>query len=172
MDASQEKSYQKLVQNLEELTKLYRQLLDVIRKEKEYLIAVDIEKLEINNTEKENLLSKIRNQDSARERYAREFAHLIGGDSNNPRLLELAKILHGSEAEKRLRSIHSMLEMLVVRVTTLNKDNETYAQSALSTLNGALANVKDTLAGKNTYARKGQMEYGPHKSGNFVKKEA
>ena len=172
MDASQEKSYQKLVQNLEELTKLYRQLLDVIRKEKEYLISVEIEKLEANNSEKEALLSKIRSQDLARERYAREFSHLIGGDGTAPKLLELAKILHGTDAEKRLRSIHSMLEMLVLRVTTLNKENEIYAQSALNNLNGALSNVKDTLAGKTTYARKGHMEYGPHKAGNFVKREA
>lgn len=172
MDASQEKSYHKLVQNLEDLTKLYRQLLEVVRKEKDLLIVADIDKLEINNSEKENLLAKIRSQDSARERYAKEFANLIGGDTQNPRLLELAKLLHGTEAEKRLRTIHSMLEMLVQRVTSINKENETYAQSALNSLNGALGNVKDTLSGKKTYARKGQMEYGPHRSGNFVKKEA
>lgn len=172
MDASQEKSYLKLVQNLEDLTKLYRQLLEVVRKEKEFLIAADIDKLDVNNSEKENLLSKIRSQDSARERYAKEFANLIGGDSQSPRLLDFAKLLHGTDAEKRFRTIHSMLEMLVSRVTSINKENEAYAQSAVNALSGALTNVKETLSGKKTYARKGQMEYGPHKAGNFVKREA
>ncbi len=172
MDASQEKSYNKLVQNLEELTKLYRQLLDVVRKEKEYLVAADIENLDLINGEKEQLLAKIRSQDAARDRYAKEFANQIGGDAQNPRLIDFAKILTGTDAEKRLRTLHSMLEMVVGRVTTLNKENETYAKSALSFLHGAMANVKDTLGGKKTYARKGQMEYGPHKAGNFIKREA
>ncbi len=172
MDASQDKAYQKLVLNLEELTKLYRQLLEIVRKEKELLIAADIDNLDLNNKEKEALLYKIRSQDAARERYAKEFARLIGGDTASPRLLDLAKILHGTAEEKRLRTIHSMLEMIVTRVAALNKENEEFAQSALSALNGAMGNVKDTLAGKKTYARKGKMEYGPDRAGNFVKKEA
>jgi flagellar biosynthesis/type III secretory pathway chaperone len=172
MDASQDKAYQKLVNNLEELTKLYRQLLDIVRKEKELLLAADIAKLDENNKDKEALLYKIRTQDSARERYAKEFARLIGGDTASPRLLDLAKILHGTDEEKRLRTIHSMLEMIVSRVQSLNKENEEYAQSALGILNGAMTNVKETLAGKKTYARKGKMEYGPDRAGNFVKKEA
>jgi hypothetical protein len=172
LNVEHEKSYQKLILNLEDLTKLYRQLLEIVRKEKELLIAADIEKLAENNKEKENLLYKIRSQDSARERYAKEFAQVIGGDVTNPRLLDFAKILTGTGAEKRIRTIHSMLEMIVSRVQALNKENEEYAQSALSALNGAMGNVKDTLAGKKTYARKGKMEYGPDRAGNFVKKEA
>lgn len=169
---SHDKSFQKLVLNLEELTKLYRQLLEVVRKEKEFLIAADIHKLDECNKDKEALLYKIRTQDAARERYAKEFANLIGADTNNPRLLDFARILHGTGEEKRLRTLHSMLEMIVTRVQTLNKENEEYAQSALGVLNGALTNVKETLAGKKTYARKGKMEYGPDRAGNFVKKEA
>ncbi len=172
MDASQEKSFQKLTQNLEELTKLYRQLLDVVRKEKEFLLAADIENIDLINIEKESLLTKVRSQDSARERYAKEFAHLIGADSNSPRLLDFAKILNGTEAEKRLRTLHSMLEMLVGRVVSINKENQNYADNALKTIQGAMSNVKETLSGKSTYARKGQLEHGPHKSGNFVKREA
>lgn len=172
MDASQEKSYQKLVANLEELTKLYRQLLEVARKEKDLLIKADIKMLDENNKDKEALLYKIRSQDAARERYAKEFAHQLGLDNTvNYRLLDLAKTLQGTEAERRLRSIHSMLEMVVSRVHQLNKENEEYAQNALKTLNGAMGNIKDTLAGKNTYARQGKMELGPEKAGNFVRKE-
>jgi hypothetical protein len=173
MDASQEKSYQKLVANLEELTKLYRSLLDIARKEKELLIAADIKKLDENNKDKEAILYKVRSQDAARERYAKEFAHQLGLDNTlNHRLLDLAKALHGTEAEKRLRTIHSMLEMVVSRTSQINKENEEYAQSALSALNGAMGNIKETLSGKKTYARQGKMEYGPEKAGNFVRKEA
>lgn len=171
MDASQEKSYQRLVGNLEEITKLYRSLLEVVRIEKDLLVAANIDKLNESNKEKEALLYKIRGLDGARERYAKEFANLIGADAQNPRLLELARVLQGTEAEQRLRNLHSMLEMLVSRVSNLNKENEEYAQSALQALNGAMGNIKETLAGKKTYARQGKMEYGPEKAGNFVRKE-
>lgn len=177
MDASQEKSYHKLVNNLEELTKLYRSLLEVIRKEKEILLAADIEKLNESNQTKDAILHRIRTQDSARERYAKEFAHILGLSGEmltQPRLLELARIIQGEEAN-RLRSIHSMLEMLVSRCSSLNKENEDYAKSALSLLNGAMNNIKDTLGGKKTYSKQGQagvkLQTGPDKAGNFVSKE-
>ena len=173
MDASQEKSYQKLVNNLEELTKLYRSLLDLVRKEKDLLIAADIENLNDSNKAKEALLYKIRSQDAARERYAREFAReiqLIPAEANNPRLLEMAKKIQGPEADK-LRTIHSTLEMLDRRVSDLNTENEEYTRSALGALNGAMNDIKGTLAGKKTYAKEGKMNYGPDKAGNFVRKE-
>ncbi len=171
MDVSHEKSFTKLTVNLDELTKLYRSLLEVCRKEKELLIATDIPKLDENNKNKEAILYKIRSQDGARERYAKELALLIGGDVQNPRLLELAKILNGPEGD-RLRVLHSSLEMLVSRVASLNKENAQYAESALGILNGAMTNIKEALAGKKTYARQGTMECGPDKAGNFVRKEA
>ena len=39
--------FEKLVNNLEEMTKHYRTLLDSVRKEKELLIKTDIEKLKV-----------------------------------------------------------------------------------------------------------------------------
>jgi len=171
MDASQDKIYQKLVNSLEDLTKLYRTLLDTVRKEKELLVAADIEKLQENNLAKESTLAKIRALDVTRERYAKEFAQVIGGDIDNPRLLEMARIIQGPEAV-RLRTIHSALEVLVRRTSEINKENEQFAQTALNTLNGAMTDIKDTLAGKKTYARQGKMAQGPDQSGNFVSKEA
>ncbi len=174
MDASQEKSYQKLILNLDELTKLYRSLLDVIRKEKEILVEANIQKLDESNKTKEAILHKIRSQDSARERYAQEFAQtlgLAGQEALHPRLLELAKKVQGPAAD-RLRSIHAMLEILVKRSSDLNRENEEYTQAALKNLNGALNNIKDTLGGKKTYSRQGTMAAaGPDKAGNFVSKE-
>jgi flagellar biosynthesis/type III secretory pathway chaperone len=171
MEATQEKSYTKLVHNLEELVKHYRSLLDLIRKEKELLIAADIEKLNESNLTKETMLYKIRSLDTARERYAKEVALAVGAAAEQPRLLEIARRCTSQEGDK-LRAIHSTLEMLLGRISSLNKENETYAQSALRTLNGALNEVKDTLSGKKTYGQKGKMATGPERAGNFVSKEA
>lgn len=171
MDASQEKAYQKLSTNLDDLIKNYRSLLDLVRKEKELLIAADIEKLIESNKNKEALLYRLKGLDAGRERYAHELAYLVNGDVQNPRLLELAQKIGGTAGDK-LRNIHSTLDILIKRVTELNKENEEYAQSALQNLNGAVGNIKDTLSGKKTYEKKGKMAYGPEKSGNFVSKEA
>lgn len=166
-----EVSYAKLVSNLEDFTKLYRTLLDLLRKEKEHLIASNLEALDESNKTKEALIYKLRAQDTARERYARELANLIGADVKSPRLLELAQRLAGPAGD-RLRAIHATLEILIRRVGEINKENETYTQSALSVLNGAMGEVKDTLAPKKTYGNQGKMAHGPEKAGNFVSKEA
>lgn len=171
MDASQEKAYQKLSANLDDLVKNYRSLLDLIRKEKDLLIAADIEKLIESNKSKEALLYRLKGLDSGRERYAEELAYQINADTKSPRLLELAQKIGGTAGDK-LRNIHSTLDILIKRLTELNKENEEYAQSALQNLNGAVGNIKDTLSGKKTYEKKGKMAYGPEKAGNFVSKEA
>lgn len=171
MDATVEKSAQKLISNLEDITKLYRQLLDVVRKEKDLLISADREKIEENNLTKESLLMKLRLADVARMRCASDLALLIGCDAENPRLLELSHKLGGDLGE-RLRIQHSALDMLIKRITDLNKENEEHAKTALRTLNGALNELKETISGKKTYEKKGQYKLGPQVAGNFVSKEA
>jgi flagellar biosynthesis/type III secretory pathway chaperone len=170
MESTVERSYQRLLTNLEELTTLYRHLLDLVRKEKQLLIDADMEKLQENNENKENLLFKIKSTDGLRARYAAELATLVHADAEAPRLLDIAKHLGGTEGE-RLRVIHSALDLLIKRLSTLNKENEGVAQSALKNLGGALNNIKDTLSGKKTYGGKGQVQRGPEQAGHFVSKE-
>lgn len=172
MEANIERAYQKLESNLEELTKIYRALLDIVRKEKELLLNADREALDESNKLKEDLLFKLRAQDALRSRYATDLATLVGADVENPRLLELAQKMAGHEGADRLRTQHAALDVLIKRITTLNKENEEYTKAALDTIGGALGDVKDALSGKKTYGGKGQYKSGPQVSGNFVSKEA
>lgn len=172
MDATVERAFHKLESNLEELTKIYRSLLDIVRKEKEILLKADREALDESNKLKEELLFKLRAQDSLRSRYAMELANLVGADVENPRLLELAQKLAGTPAADRLRTQHAALDILIKRITDINRENEEYTKSALQTLNGALNDIKDSLSGKKTYSGKGQYKQGPQVAGNFVSKEA
>lgn len=169
-ESNKERSFQRLVANLEEMTKLYRQLLDLVRKEKQLLIDADMDKLQENNEIKEGLLFKIKSLDGLRTRYAAELASLVHADHENPRLLDIARNLGGPEAD-RLRVIHSALDLLIQRLSALNKENEAVAQSALRNLTGALGNIKDTLSGKKTYGARGQVQRGPEQAGHFVSKE-
>lgn len=169
-ESTKDRSFQRLVANLEDLTKLYRQLLDLVRKEKQLLVEANMEKLQENNQIKEDLLFKIKSLDGLRFRYASDLAALVGADSEAPRLLEIAKNLGGPEAD-RLRVIHASLDLLIKRLSGINKDNEETAKSALKNLGGALNNIKETLGGKKTYGGKGQVKTGPDQAGHFVSKE-
>lgn len=171
MDASHETAYKKLHSTLEDMILFYRQLLEVVRKEKDLLIKADIDLLSENNSAKEAVLSKIKAIDSIRERYAKELCQVLGAETESPRLLEIARLIK-TEWGDQLRNMHATLTLLTQRVTSLNQENADYAASALNSLNGAMGEIKDTLAGKTTYERKGKMNYGPDKAGNFVSKEA
>lgn len=166
-----QRAFEKLVNNLEDLTKQYRNLLDCVRKEKEYLVQSDVKKLADNNVIKEQTLMKIRSLDGLRVNYAIELAQVLGADVAHPRLLEIAQKIGGAEAD-RLRTIHSTLEIITNRLVQLNKENAQYANSGLKAVGSAMDNLKETLMGKSTYQKKGGYQAGPEKSGHFVSKEA
>ncbi len=161
----------RLVSNLEEIVKAYRSLLEVLRVEKQALIDADLEKIKEAMMQKEEFFYQLRELDSQRERLAKESALVVGADVENPRLLEIATKVDPIVAE-RLRNIHATLELLIKRITEINRDNETYARSALGNLTGAIEEIRTTLSGKSTYEKKGKMAYGPTKAGNIVSKEA
>lgn len=171
MDSGSERGIQRLVDNLEEIVTIYRRLLECVRHERECLLNADLAGLEANNQEKDSLVMKVKLADVLRQKLAEECAQKLGGDQQSPRLLELAQKCGGPSGD-RLRQLHATLETLVGRVLDLNRENEAYASTALKTLNGALTDIKETLAGKKTYERRGQYKLGPETTGNFVRKEA
>ena len=166
-----QKRFENLVNNLDEMTKQYRVLLDCVRKEKELLIQSDIEKLNESNVLKEQILSKIKNIEMKRIICAGELAQAVGADLDEPRLLEIAQKIGGAEGD-RLRTLHSTLELLIKRLVEINKANATYAESALSVVSSAMENIKESLMGQKTYQKKGNYQQGYDKSGNLVSKEA
>lgn len=171
MEASIERAIHKLVCNLDDLVLLYRQLLTAVRQEKDLLLGAQGPELQELNTHKDFLLQKIRLADTLRQKHAQELAGLVHADIENPRLLEIAQKLPAEHGD-RLRQMHATLDIVIRRLLELNKENESHAQSALRNLDGAMSNIKETLSGKKTYEKKGQInKLGPEKAGNFIRKE-
>ncbi|MFN7906304.1 MAG: flagellar protein FlgN [Pseudobdellovibrionaceae bacterium] len=164
--------YQNLEKVLEGLVKSYRKLLDIVRKEKDLLLEAKVDELVLNNQEKEEALEKISALDSKRINSAVALARLIKLESAAPRLLEIAEVLKGTKESDQLRQYQNTLALLFERLKNQNLQNETFAKSALKTVNGALDEVKETLSGKKTYQKGGQYKAGPEQAGNFVSKEA
>jgi hypothetical protein len=159
-----------LVVVLEEQIRVYRHLLEIVRKEKEILIAANLDDLNENNRAKEAHLIKIRALESERLLKAQTLFLDLQLQGEHPRLLEMARHLDAESADK-LRNIHSVMELLLKRVQEYNKQNEALVQSALLNITGAMKDIKGTLSDKATYQKKGEVE--DHtSSGQLVSREA
>lgn len=158
-----------LLATLEEQIKVYRTLLEVVRKEKDILVSANLDELNENNKSKEAMLIKIRSLEADRVKWAQE-AHNHLNLQGEPRLLEIARHLGDQEAEK-LRNVHSVLELLLRRVQEYNRQNEQLVQNALTNITGAMKAIKGTLDEKPTYQKKGEVE-GHTASGQLVSREA
>lgn len=165
---SRDERFNKLIEVLEHEIKIYRGLLDLVRREKEILISPDVEELNASNENKEAMVAKLKLLEKERERVSRELAGEVGADMENPRLLELALKFDQPRGD-RLRSIHTTLNLLVNRIKEFNKENEMLVQSALSSITGAMDAVRSRMAGnKSTYKDKGKMEEKKVDSGRLV----
>ena len=170
-EGSFDRIYSKLEHNLEDMTKLYRQMIDLLRKEKDLFLNPEIEKIEDSNKQKEYILARLKSLDALRAKYASDLSEQLALDATQPRLLEIARKIGGPRADK-LRSVHATLEILIKKIPELQKDNEQYVQSALNHIRGAISNVKDTLSGPVTYKREGYKDKGSEHSGHLIRREA
>jgi flagellar biosynthesis/type III secretory pathway chaperone len=162
--------YQELCDCLENLVKVYRSLLEIVRKEKDILAASQLDELNENNRAKDAMIIRVRSLENSRIKCARDFAAVVGADQESPRLLDIASYCKGEWAV-RLHNLHSVLELLVKRVSEVNKQNENLVQSALKNITGAMEAIKDGLQPKSTYARQGQLANSRAENGNIVSRE-
>ena len=169
-DTNRPDTYRELVSCLEDLVKIYRSLLEVVRREKEILVESRLDELNENNKTKDALLVRIRTLENSRTKLARDLAVLTSSDVDQPRLLEIAANLPVDRGD-RLRNMHSVLELLIRRVSEVNKQNEELVQSALRSITGAMEAIKDGLQPASTYEKKGSMALGKTEGGALVSRE-
>lgn len=163
--------YSDLVQNIEQMIKVYRHLLDVMRREKQILIDADLNQLNENNQNKEKVLIKLRGLDARRLQLVSEIASSVEIKKEDPKLLDLAIHFGGDQGDK-LRNLHSVLVLLLKRIQEYNVQNEQLIKSALDNVTGTLKNLKNTLIEKNTYEKKGKLKEQKNPEAQFVSKEA
>jgi flagellar biosynthesis/type III secretory pathway chaperone len=170
MNSEVESVYTILCETLDEQIRVYRHLLEVVRKEKEILISANLDDLNENNKSKEAMLLRIKTLETTRIQVASDFAVMLGLPAEQPRLLEMAARMADPHGEQ-LRTLHAVLDLLLKRIQEYNRQNETLVQSALNNITGAMKAIRDTLQEKPTYQRKGEIA-GATSSGQLVSKEA
>ena len=156
LSPNQKRLCTQLIDGLEHLIRVYRLLLDNIRNEKDLLIKADLDILSENNRAKEVILLKLRTFENARMKVAKDLATSLGADANQPRLLDLATRLPLIEGDQ-LRNQHSVLDLLIKRLNEINKENEQLAHAALKNVSGAIGAIRDSMAGKPVYEKKGNL---------------
>ncbi len=162
--------YADLLDCLENLVKVYRALLDVVRREKEILVASKLDELNENNKAKDTLLIRIRSLENQRLKCATDLAKHVGADTEQPRLLDIANHCDPRWSD-RLRNMHSVLDLLIKRVADVNKQNEELVQAALSNITGAMEAIRDGLKPKPVYGRQGAVASSSVDGGQLVRKE-
>ncbi|MCB0410990.1 MAG: flagellar protein FlgN [Bdellovibrionales bacterium] len=163
--------FNKLTENLEDQIKIYRHLLEIVRKEKDILVAAELDELNENNRAKEAMLLKLRGLETQRMRLTTDLSSSLNLSVEAPRLLEIANHLNEAQGD-RLRNLHSVLTLLLKRVQEYNKQNETLVNSALQNITGAMNALRDSLKEKPTYERKGDKKPTTSRSGQLVSREA
>ncbi len=169
MNTDSRDAFEQLEKSLDELIKVYRGVLNVVRQEREILISTQLEALNENNVSKEKMLLKARQLEDERQKIARDLAQSEGLPENT-KLLDFAKHF-GGEAGERLRSRQSVLELLLRRVREHNAQNEKLVNSALENITGAIGSIRNQLRDKPTYRKSGGITAPPAESGQLVSKE-
>jgi hypothetical protein len=155
--------------NLEDLIRVYRHLLGVVRREKEILILAQLNELNENNKAKELTLLKAKELEESRMKIVKDLA-IQENLTGVTKLLDFAREF-GGEVGERLRRLHSVLDLLLKRVREHNQMNEKLVKSALENITGAIGSIRDTLKDKPTYKKGGAVTQRPAESGQLVSKE-
>lgn len=170
MNLQDNQLYSLIVTNLESQVKLYRHLLDIVRKEKELLVAGQIDDLNENNKSKEAMLLQLKQLELGRKKMIASLFEELSLSSEEPRLLELAKHLPVEQGD-RLRNLHSVLTLLLKRVQEFNLANEKLVQSALTHITGAMKAITENLKENPTYQKQGASSSKASSSGRLVSRE-
>lgn len=155
---------------LEDEVRIYRTLLETVRREKDLIVDANVEELNQSNQGKETMILKLRGLERIREKTARDLANAVGANSDKPRLLEIALKMQDPEATK-LRSIHATLDLLITRIREFNESNGALIESSLRTINGALGAIKETIGSKPVYGQTGEKKPEGQLAGALVSKE-
>lgn len=163
--------YPELVQELKGLVALYRSLYTVVRSERNALMVADVAALAGLNAAKTKMISAVRKAEDSWSAIAEEMRGASTTDSSTPRLVFLALQLEGSERTYLLR-LRKVLNILVERTHTMNKENAKLIESALAHVNGAMDAIRHDIEKDSVYQNKGKKKDPNEKmSGRLMSKE-
>lgn len=156
--AQLEKSVSKIHHSLQKLVGLHRQLLDVVRAEKDALVEANLRAIQEATGAKQVLIENIKVEETARQGHVLELAMLLKRPISSLTLLEIAVAVQGEDpkAAEQLRSTFNALSILIKRVSEANQSNSELVKRSLTHIREMKKNVLgDATEKSNTYTQQG-----------------
>jgi hypothetical protein len=163
-----------LYQNLQKLVGFHRQLLDVVRLERDALLNVDLKSVQETTLAKEGLIQLIHQAETERIKQVTLLAVQMKKPVKELTLSKLIIEVQGKDLKfaEQLRSVLNTLNLLTERIIDQNKENSRLAENALSHVDQMKKNVLGEATPKSdTYSAQGKktaVTSNPH----FISKEA
>ena len=120
-----------LQKNLNHQLSLYRQLVDVLRDEREHLVAVRFKEIRECTYAKEALFDEIQREEYRRRKWVQQAAPIIGLPDKDVTMEMIASKFGGPALYEPLVSLKNALLVMVKKVKEMNGDNLRLVQSAL-----------------------------------------
>jgi len=167
--------------NLEELQKnlrhqltLYRQLVELLRDEKEYVVAVKLKEIREATYAKEAILDEIHREEFRRRKWVHDAAAFLGIAENEVTMEVIAARIGGKDHYESLMSLKTTLSHIVKKAKEMNLENKALVESALKDAQELKRNILGISSDQpQTYGPKGSMGGGPRdQSARFLSKEA
>jgi flagellar biosynthesis/type III secretory pathway chaperone len=138
-----EKNLEPIFQALSQLTGLHRQLLDLVRTEREALIAADLKVIQDVTVAKQGLIESIAQAESARLKSVGDLAMLWKRPFRELTLPNLIIAIQGDDAKsaEQLRSTYNTLTVLVRHISEQNEANRALVEKSLRHVDEMKRNV-------------------------------
>lgn len=154
-----EKNLSAIQEILQKLIGLHRQLMDVVRLEKEAITNADVAGVQEAMVAKEALIEAIKAQESLRMQQVAELALGIKKPARELTLPNLAILVQAEDPKRaeQLRSAYNALKILVDRVAEQNRYNLDLIQQSLTHIQQMKTNVLgESMPRSQTYGQQGQ----------------
>lgn len=167
--------------NLEELHKnlrhqlsLYRQLVDLLRAEKEHVVGVKLKEIRECTYSKEAILDEIHREELRRKRWIKETADFIGVSEKEITIELVASRIAPKGEYESLISLKNTLLHFIKKAHEMNLEVKALTQNALNDAQSMKRSILGLSSDRpQTYGPKGSMDAGAVDRGaRFISKEA
>jgi flagellar biosynthesis/type III secretory pathway chaperone len=163
-----------LQKNLRHQLTLYRQLVDLLRTEREHIVGVRFKEIRECTYSKEALLDEIHREEFRRLRWVKEAAAFIGMAEKDVTMEIVASKIGGAEHFEGLMSLKHTMTHMVKKAREMNSENQKLVESALKDAQQLKRNILGLSSDQpQVYGPKGNMGGSAREQGaRFFNKEA
>jgi flagellar biosynthesis/type III secretory pathway chaperone len=161
----QSPNLEELQNNLRHQLTLFRQLVDVLRDEKEHLVAVRFKEIRESTYAKEALFDEIQREEFRRRKWVSIAAPLLGVPEKDITMEMIASKIGGPEHFESLISLRNTLQVMVKKAKDMNGDNKRLVERALLEAQALKRNILGLSSEQpQVYGPKGNMGTNPRDS--------